>query len=751
VGQLLERLPPPTHVILTARQEPPLPLARLRARDEINDLRAEDLRFSRTEITAFFQQAVSLALPAETLARLEERTEGWPAGLRLVTLALQGRRDLAEITEFLHFFTGSHRHVLDYLSGEVLAAQPEALQDFLLQTSLLHQLNASLCNAVTGRADSATLLEQIEAANLFLTPLDGARQWYRYHTLFAEAMRHAAQLRLGDVHLRRLAERASRWYEAHDLLAEAVEMALQAAEVNRAADLIQAIIERTQHLQEIHTLRRWIEQLPTPLLQAYPLVAFTYAVALLFTEDRHAQATATLVETALQIAEGVWQREEDEPHLGMVWALRGMVDWWQGERRRACAAARTALTLLPAEKSLWRGSCLISLGIEAWLGGDPQGAHAQLLQARDCFEASGNVYGVLAARLSIGEVQVARGQLQQAAELYEQILAAVAHYKLHNMVDDRAHALSQLALLDMEWNHLDRALGRATEAFAISQQLTGEELRTRTGLALARVHAARHEQAQAQQLLRTLVAQIRLPHLIREIALEQTRLALTVGDQAAVDRWCAEYGPQVGDIPPLQQEREALLLAQIRIEQGQPAAALRLIDRWQPDAHAAGRIYPALELLVLRARAHHLAHNASEAQEALYQALTLAQSEGYVRLFLAQGEAVATLLQTLSPSVRSEPLLGYLRTLLRAFGAEPRPYALTAPAGKDWFLLEPLSAQERRVLRLLAAGLSNPEIAQELVVSINTIKTQVKSIFRKLNVNSREEARLLAHQLSLYS
>jgi LuxR family maltose regulon positive regulatory protein len=501
----------------------------------------------------------------------------------------------------------------------------------------------------------------------------------------------------------------------------------------------------------VHTLRRWVEQLPTSLLERHPLVAFTYAVALLFTEDRYAPATTALVERPLQIAEAVWLREEDEPQLGKVWSLRGMVQWWQGDYRSACDAARTALTLLSEDDKMWRGSCLLSLAIEAWLAGDLQGAQTQLLEARTCFEVIGNIYGELAARLSLAEVQVMRGQLHQAAELYGQVLATVDGYKLNDTIDDRALALAQLALLDVEWNQLDQAFERATEAYDISQRLPGEDLRTRTGLALARVQAARHDHAQAQQLLHTLMAQIRAPRLMRTIALEQTRLALAVGDQATVERWCGEYGPHMGDIPRLQQEREALLLAQIRIEQEQPAAALRLIDRWQSDAHTGGRLNSELEWLVLRARAHQLAQQASEANEALHQALTLAQPEGYLRLFLAQGKAMSTMLLALLPTVRNKPLLGYLRTLLQAFGQEQHPHTMSAPAGPEWYLLEPLSAQERRVLRLMAAGLSNPEIAEELVVSINTIKTQVKSIFRKLNVNSRDEARLLAHHLSLSS
>ena len=294
---LLDHLPATLHLIIITRSDPPLPLARLRARNELSELRAADLRFSLAETETFLQQAIQFPLSSGAITRLDARTEGWVAGLRLVALALQGRQEPQEVEQFLTTFAGSHRHILEYLAAEVLSAQSESLQEFLLQTSFLSRLTGSLCDAVTGRNDSAIILEQLERINLFLVPLDETQQWYRYHALFAEAMHHYARRRFGEACLRSLYDKAGRWYEQHGLLAEAVEATLSAQDLGRAAILIERIIELHRFNNELHTLRRWIEQLPEELLRTHPTLCFTYALAILFTEDRRAPAVVALLQT----------------------------------------------------------------------------------------------------------------------------------------------------------------------------------------------------------------------------------------------------------------------------------------------------------------------------------------------------------------------------------------------------------------------------------------------------------------------
>jgi LuxR family transcriptional regulator, maltose regulon positive regulatory protein len=347
---LLDHLPTTLHLIMTTRSDPPLPLARLRAQPALNELRAVDLRFSLAETQAFFQQALSRPLAPELLERLDARTEGWVTGLRLVALTLQGRpeSDPQTIEQLLVTLTSSRGHIFAYFITEVLNAQPASFQEFFLRTSVLSRLTSSLCHAVTGRDDSEMLLEHLERANLFLIPLDGAGQWYRYHALFAEAMQHEARRRLGEEHLRALSHRASLWYEQHGWLTEAVEAALAAQDFPRAADLIERLIAPELVQNEYHTLRRWLEHLPEAVLHAHPPLCMMYAIAILFTLDRRTPATMARLQTPLQVAEQHWRAEANAPKLGEALALRSWITWMQGERTQALPVARQALALLPA-------------------------------------------------------------------------------------------------------------------------------------------------------------------------------------------------------------------------------------------------------------------------------------------------------------------------------------------------------------------------------------------------------------------
>jgi LuxR family maltose regulon positive regulatory protein len=751
VAFLLDHLPPTLRLILISRNDPALPLARLRAHGELYELRAADLRLTLAETQAFLQRAIPFALSPETIAYLEARTEGWAVGLHLVALALQGRHDPREIERVLGSISGSHRHILEYLLTDVLAAQPELLQEFLLQTAFLSRLTPSLCDAVTGRTDGAAILDQLERSNLFLSPIDDARQWYRYHTLFAEAMRHVARQRLGEARLRAVFDSASRWYEQHGALAEAIEAALCAQAHTRVATLIEQIAGTQQLQHEVQTLRRWLEQLPPQVLEAYPALCLMYAVAILFTSDRCAPATARLLQAPLRAAEDNWRAAGNQHKLGEVLAFRSMVTFWQGDLARSAAAARQALALLPQDEMLWRGSCLLNVGVEEMLAGKPNVARQNILAARHRCEAAENVYAARAATLILGELCARQGELQQAAQLYRQVIAEAGED-----ISDQAHALIRYAALAYEWNDLAMAEQLVSQAIAIGRQLAdadrmqfaAEEFLVPGSLILARILGARGEAAGARQLLSALVAQASRPALLREVQASLAWAALLDGDLAAVRRW-AQVAAQPGDnLLRTQQECEALLVARMLIGQGEAGAALRLLGRWQPETQAHGRLRSELEILILMALAHAALHNQPQARQALLEALAQAQPQGYQRLFLDAGAPMAALLRTCLPDLRAEPLGSYARALRCAFAQEPTGHLVAAlPAATH--LLDPLSPQEQRVLRLLTAGLSNPEIAQELIVSVNTVKTQVQSIYRKLDVSSRREARSAARHLNL--
>jgi LuxR family maltose regulon positive regulatory protein len=744
----LENLPPTLHVILVTRSDPPLPLARLRARNELNELRVEDLRFSLAETQAFIEHALPSTLSPEIVTRLAKRTEGWAAGLHLVMLALQRREGQVEIQQFLETFTGSLRPIQEYLVEEVFSVQTEVLQEFLLRTSILSRLTGSLCDAVTGRDDSSVLLTQLERANLFLMPLDSAGHWYRFHSLFAEALQHYAWQRLGEAQLLHFHHKASRWYEEHGLLPEAVEAALSSLDPSRAASLIQRIIPHMAW-NEKHTLRRWMEQIPEEVLRAHPTICMPFAMAILFTSDRHAPATRVRLQMPLQIAEEHWQNEGNEPKLGEVLAFRSLAAWMQRDLSQSFPLARQALELLPEGEVWWRGLSLILVGAEELYAGRLNDARQTLSEARACLEAAENIFGVLDTILFLGEVCYQQGDLRQAAHLYRQVIARLENAPMDRdrALIRRGQALLGLGTLALEVDDLQAAEQYVTEGVAIGQQFPDEELLAHGPLVLARIKHARGETNQAQDLLGELAAQTKYSLLLREVRAYQARLSLAMGDLSSVQRWTASLVQPADDFLVSYQEREALVVARLLVAQRQAGEALHLLDDWLADAQAKGRARSEMEILVLLALAHVALEDLSRAKQALFRALGLAQPDGYRRPFLDEGEPLATILQSLLPDIQEESIANFSRTLLYAHAQRTRREI--APSSGSMGGIEPLSDQEQRVLRLLGEGLTNPEIARELVVSLNTVKTHVKSIYRKLNLGNRREARQAARQLNL--
>ncbi|MFL5802752.1 MAG: LuxR C-terminal-related transcriptional regulator [Roseiflexaceae bacterium] len=741
---LVEHLPSTVHLMLTTRSNPALPLARWRARNELTELTAEDLRFSPAEIQAFLEQTLHVALSPEALARLEQRTEGWVAGLRLVALALQHKTAASTVEQFLATFSGGHRHVVEYLISEVLAAQPEPLQTFLLSSCFLTKLTGSLCDATTGRSDSAQVLEQLERENLFLIPLDsGDRQaWYRYHPLFAEALRQYAQQQLGEAHVRLLHERASAWYEAQGMLPDAVEEAIAAGQAPRAAALIEGIFDRSG-FNELYTASRWIEQLPDTLLHDHPLLCFVYANALLFTSDRYAPATALAVERWARVAEEAWRKENNAPRLGQVAALRAATAFWQGDMPRSFAYARQALELLDEHDLLYRSISLIHAGQEQLLEGRIDAAQRLIMEAYTLFEVGQNIHGRLAATMLLGDLCYQQGEIEQAAHYYQQVLDAAIGGE--EMLDDQSYALCGLGAIAYERDDLDRAEQQAMRASEPARQRHFEALQVQCALLLGQLRHARGHTAQARHELQALAAQIRNSALLRELQSGQARLALAMDDMEAAQRWHTAVVAQGAPVSRMQAEHEALTIARLNLARGEPRAALDLLDIWRANAAAHGRTRSEIEILALQALAHSALADRATAVQALTRALTLGQPRGLRRIFLDLGEPLAMLVQTAAPSISKRLLAAYAATLLRALSGSSQASTPIATLP----LLEPLSPQEQRVLRLIVAGRSNPEIARELVVSANTIKTHVKNIYRKLNVSTREEAQAAARELHL--
>jgi LuxR family maltose regulon positive regulatory protein len=752
---VLDHLPATLHTVLITRVDPPLPLARWRAHGDLCELHAADLRFSQEEMVAFLQQAIPFPLSREVLMHLDAQMEGWVAGLHLVALTLQGRRTKPEVERILATFSGSHRYIVEFFVTEVLSVQPEPLQTFLLQTSILSRLTASLCNMVTGSTDSERLLESVAHTNLFLLPLDGTGQWYRYHPLWAQALQHEARRRLGADALGECFDRASVWYEQHGMLAEAVEAALQAQVFAHAAVLMEQHIgtQQLHELQEHQTLRRWQDTLPDTILGQHPKLCVRFAIVLLFSSNNHMLTSLAPIEHLLHMAERGFQAKDDHGGQGEVLAFRAMLGKLQGNLAVAAHLARQALSRLPEQETQWRGDCMSFIGEEARLSGQLHMARQTLLQAQALYETARNRYAARAVRLRIGEVCFLQGELRQASELYRAVLAMAEEDR-----SDQAHASLGLAQLSYEWNRLEAAEKEAQEAREFGKLLADEPLQIHAGLLLARIHSARGEHALAQQLLHALLAGMQ-QHistlLYQELLLWQSRLQLAAGDLPMAQRWSTAKALNRETVPLLQQEQEDFMMARLLLAQRESDEALRLLEHWQIATHQQGRIRSEVEMLILMALSHHAQNREVQATLRLREALSLASAEGYLRLFLDEGEELVALLRAVYPTVRKEHLGRYVHTLLLT-GASPQSEQLALPASEPPAaapridLLEPLSPQEQRVLRLLVAGYTNPEIAQALVVSINTVKTQVQSIYRKLNAKDRKEAREIARHLNKF-
>jgi len=678
----------------------------------------------------------------------------FPRGLRLLALALGGGAREGQIAQIVGTFTGSQRAVREYFIGEILQAQPAATQDFLLRTAFLTRLTGPLCDALVAdearRGQSAAVLETLARANLFLEPLDDIGQWYRYHALFAEAMQYEARQRLGAAALREVLLTASGWYAQHSMYAEAVEVALQAEEWEHSADLIERLIQHRQHPFELQfvseggeyvTLRRWLELLPGPVMRQHPQLCFGYAVTLLlvFMSEYLPDPSMDTLQSALDLAEQGFRRAGNQARLGEVLAFRSLITHNLGAIGESVAWARQSLELLPAEEAAWRGVSVCMLAAGELFAGRLDLARQLFLES---YAISATVLNQLFMRATMGmlnEVYVEQGLLHQAHRSVRQLLAE-AREQVDR--DDVAHALLGCAYLDYEWNRLDEAEQAAAEARQIGTQYEEVEFRLQATLLLAQIEHARAQHGAALERLAGLAEQVQGSPLLhvrrfhRAVLAAQARVQIAIGDLLAAQRWADWYTNDDLELGDLQRKREELLAARLALAQGRTEQALSALERLCAAAQQAGHTRFVLETQVLLALACAADGRPAEARRLALAALAQAAGEGYVRLFLDEGAPAEELLRGVLPSAQEPGLRSYLRALLKAFDAQRAP----PPEDGGPNLIEPLSRQERRVLQLLAAGHSNPEIAAQLVVSVNTVKAHLKSIYRKLDVRSRREA-----------
>jgi LuxR family maltose regulon positive regulatory protein len=750
---LLRHLPPQLHLVLATRADPPLPLARLRARGLLTEVRTADLRFGAAEAGTFLQTMMGLDLDASAIATIESRTEGWIAGLQLAALSLQGRTD---ISGFLAAFSGSHRYVLDYLSEEVLARQPAAVQTFLLHTSILERLSGPLCDAVTEQEGSQAMLEALERANLFVVALDDERRWYRYHHLFAEVLRrhlHQREPKLPpDLH-----RRASAWYERHDLTVEAVQHALAVPDAELAAHLIEPIALTVAYQGQISTVLEWLHALPEALIRSRPRLCVDYARLLTSTNQFEA------AEELLQQAEWSAQKlpAEQVPFiLGWVLSVRAGIAAFSGDLELAVSLARQALTLLPDADIYPRVGALVTAIRSYLVSGDVTSDSELAVAAADVFiRASGHLFATVTSTCLLARLYILQGRLRQAVATYEQLMQVVPRPEVLQTAPSSLFYYFGLGDLLREWNELDAAERHLAQGMAlVKETLTVEPFVAVLGYTtLARLEQVRGNSLEARAALDTLahLAEQRHfpPHLVTQETAVRAQLELAQGNVAAAIHWADSSGLSLEDDDlRYPREREYLVLARVRIAQARddPVSpllldVLHLLDRLLQDAEAKARLGIVLEILIVRALAHQAQRDQTSALSTLEQALVLAAPEGYIRLFVDEG---ATMLALLRLAKASSTVPGYIATLLEAFDEQYAP-DLPLPSARPSLLQEPLTGREREVLRLLLEGASNREIARRLVLSVNTVKRHVYNLCGKLGVQSRSQAIIRASELHL--
>ena len=723
---LVEHQPVQMRLVVATREDPPLPLSRLRARGQTVEIRQDDLRFSREECADFLKSVMALDLSQDDIAALERRTEGWIAGLQMAALSLQHTTDSRG---FVQSFTGSHRYILDYLIEEVLSKQPSHLQDFLLETAILDRLSASLSDAVTQRSDSHEVLQHLEAANVFIVPLDPGRHWYRFHHLFTELLRHRLRLtpRISEETLHR---RASHWFEQNQYPFEAVQHALAAVDWDRSAQLIHTEAEGMLKRGEVTTLLGWLKKLPEEQVTARPRLSLDFSWPLIMSGQ---------LETAERLLTHAEQQADKDPHvLGEIAAAQAYIARSRGDDQRTVAMSQRALSLLPETDVALRELLAVNLGIAHWHNGQLEEADKVLNEAWRLSVGLGNRYAEMTIQVFLNRVLAARGLLQQAYQAYQPLV------ELEDQVPILALAHLDLSALHYEWNNLEACAAHLEKSIAVSErtrngefQISGHIQMARLRLAYGDVNGAVKALHRAEQLLQVHSV---TPLTRARNAAAHVQVALFQGDLPGASAWARDAGDHA-DVHPfypfLGLSRARLLLAQNR----QAEALDCLKDRFE-IATRAGWGYGQIVVRVLQAAA---AGQPEDALDFLIQALTWAGPGGFIRTFVDAGGALAPLLEEAAlRGVMPE----YVGTLLAALGGQAKVQRLTKATGVSP-LVEPLSEREIEVLRLVAAGLSNREIAKKLVISTGTAKTHIHNLCGKLGVRNRTEAATRAKELGL--
>jgi LuxR family maltose regulon positive regulatory protein len=761
---LIEHLPHRMHLVIATREDPHLPLARLRARGQLTELRAANLRFTPAEATGFLNQLMGLNLSAEDIAALDKRTEGWIAGLQLAALSMQGRSDTAG---FIQAFTGSHRFVLDYLVEEVLQRQPEQIRSFLLQTAILDRLFAALCNAVTEREDGKETLAALERSNLFVIPLDDQRQWYRYHHLFAEVLR-ARLMEAQPGQVSSLHQRASAWYEQNGMRSDAIRHALAAQDFEDAAGLIELAWPAAEagSIQPAAWLG-WVKRLPDELVHTRPVLSVWYAYALLGIGNMEAaQTRLNDAERWLEPADTM-KAQLETPSVEMVVADqeqfkslpatiavgRAYIAQTLGNIPDTVRYASRVLELTEADPFRHSQASML-LGMTHWASGDLEAAGRVFADYTMKLRAAGNLPEAISTTVVLADIRLALGRLHEAINTLEQLLQFVMDQG-EPIPPNAADLHRELSKLHLEQGNLEAAAQQLQRGRELGEKAQLPVLRYRLCIDQARLKTAQGDLEGALALLEEaerLYIRSPLPDFC-PISAMKARIWVAQGKLTKALEWVRAQGISVDDAPGYLREFEHVTLARVLIaryksdrETGAIHAATGLLERLLQAAEAGKRMGSVIEILVLQALAHQAQGNITPALVSLERALTLAVPEGCIRIFVDEGEPMA---QLLSEAAARGIMPDYISKLLAAFQAEAQTSKDIPDLPLAQPMIEPLSQRELKVLQLVAQGLSNREISERLFLALSTVKGYNQKIFDKLQVQSRTEAIARARELGL--
>ncbi|MDN5766897.1 MAG: LuxR C-terminal-related transcriptional regulator [Humibacillus sp.] len=748
---LLERLPPQVRLVIITRADPALPVARLRVRGELTEVRAADLRFTDAEAARFLTEATGRDLPAADLSALGARTEGWIASLQLAALSL---RDRTDTSGFIAGFTGTDRFVVDYLVEEVLDREPPEVRHFLLDTSILDRLCGSLCDAVTATDGGQLILASLERRNLFIMPLDNQRHWYRYHHLFADVLR-ASLLQERPEAVQGLHQRASRWYAEDGQLKEAVRHALAGDNPDSAAELIELALPELRRDRRENLLQRWATELPPEVVARRPVLAVGLVGGLMASNDfggvaqrlREVEAMLTRPPSEWVIAD-IDELPRLPAAMETFWAGLALVE---GDLAGTVAHARKAQSLAVEGDNLMHASAAGLVGLATWAGGDIVAAHHAYRAAADGLTKAGHIADVLGCSLTLADMELALGRLGEAERTLDHALTLAQQPSAERPSVMRGTADMLVGLSRSAWhrNELEAAADYLRRADELGEPAGLPQHPYRWRVALARLRVTAGDFVAALGLLdeaeRVYVSDFSPP--VHPIHATRARVLAASGDLRGAAAWVRGHDVRVDDDLAYLHEYEHLTLCRIMLAENTSRSvrdASALLDRLLAAALDGGRMGTVIEVEVMRAMAAHAVGDDHGALSALDSAVDLAEPDGWVRVFVDANTTIAPVMQTLS---KRRPRSAFIHELLATNAPALAPPGSETPATPT--LLDPLSDRELDVLRLLASDLDGPAIARELVVSLNTVKTHTQHIYTKLDVNNRRSAVTRGHQMGL--